>query len=300
VDKHGERELVQTSRPVNRYPDFVRHLVRQLKRLFPAMGCERIAGILARIGLLLGVSTIRRIIREPHQSRRDVVEAKKLRRRAVARRPGEVWHIDLTAVPVRAGFSAPWFPFSLPQRWPFCWWVAVVVDQLSRRLISFEVYFKLPSSEQIQVLRNGVIRHQGSPPRCIVSDKGAQFKCRSFRRWCKRRGVRIVFGFLGEPCSIPVVERFIRSMKQECLRLIVLPPTRGGMLRELRHFSTWYNEHRPHSTSVGERPAKSTPANVGRDDDSNRDPAGRTDRRDASEVASRSTSTTSRRDDTCR
>jgi hypothetical protein len=63
-----------------------------------------------------------------------------------------------------------------------------------------------------------------------------------------------VFGFLGEPCGIPVVERFIRSMKQECLRLIVLPPTRGGMLRELRHFSTWYNEHRPHVHLGGRTP----------------------------------------------
>jgi len=51
VDEHGERELVQTSRPVNRYPDFVRNLVRQLKRLLPAMGSERIAQVLARLGL---------------------------------------------------------------------------------------------------------------------------------------------------------------------------------------------------------------------------------------------------------
>jgi len=46
VDEHGERELIQTRSPVNRYPDFVRHLVRQLKRLFPAMGSDRLAQIL--------------------------------------------------------------------------------------------------------------------------------------------------------------------------------------------------------------------------------------------------------------
>ncbi|MHC4450661.1 MAG: DDE-type integrase/transposase/recombinase [Planctomycetota bacterium] len=254
VDENGERDLIQTPRPVNRYPAFVRHLVRTLKRLLPAMGSERIAQVLARVGLVLSASTVRRMIREPHEPRSEATIAKQPRRRAVARRPGDVWHVDLTAVPMRAGFWTPWLAFSLPQRWPFCWWVGVVVDQISRRLIAFEVYFKLPSSEKFQTLLDRAIREQGSPPRCIVSDKGSQFKCKSYRRWCRRRNIRILFGYLGEPCSIPIVERFIRSMKQECLRLIVMPPTRTGMLRELRHFSAWYNGHRPHTHLVGRTP----------------------------------------------
>ena len=32
LDEQGERSLIQTVEPVNRYPDFVRNLVRQLKR----------------------------------------------------------------------------------------------------------------------------------------------------------------------------------------------------------------------------------------------------------------------------
>ncbi len=63
-DEHGERDLIQTAEPVNRYPDFARNLVRQLKRLFPAMGYERMAQVLARAGLHLGATTIRRMVRE--------------------------------------------------------------------------------------------------------------------------------------------------------------------------------------------------------------------------------------------
>jgi len=86
VDEHGERDLIQTPEPVNRYPDFVRHLVRQLKRFFPAMGSERIAQILARAGLVLSASTIRRMVREPYKPPpREVVEAATTPRRAVAR-----------------------------------------------------------------------------------------------------------------------------------------------------------------------------------------------------------------------
>src|SRR5206468_5068027 len=32
-------------------------------------------------------------------------------------------------VPTSLGFWAPWLPCSLPPIWPFCWWVAVVVDE---------------------------------------------------------------------------------------------------------------------------------------------------------------------------
>ena len=44
----------------------------------------------------------------------------------VAKVPDHTWHVDLTAVPTGAGFWVPWFPFSDPQRWPFCAWVAVL------------------------------------------------------------------------------------------------------------------------------------------------------------------------------
>jgi len=117
LDEPGERSLIQTVEPVNRYPDFVRNLVRQLKCLFPAMGHERMAQVLGRAGLVLGATTIRRMVRETGAPPEDDAEVtSRRRRRVVARYPGHTWHIDLTTVPTRAGFWVPWFPFSLPQR----------------------------------------------------------------------------------------------------------------------------------------------------------------------------------------
>jgi acyl transferase domain-containing protein len=75
VDKRGEHELLKASHPANRYPDFIRYLVRQLKRHFPAMGCERIALILGRLGLILSASTVARIVREPRGPGRDAQAA---------------------------------------------------------------------------------------------------------------------------------------------------------------------------------------------------------------------------------
>lgn len=176
LDEHGERQLIQTIEPVNRYPDFVRNLVRELKRLFPARGYERIAQVLARVGLFLAATTIRRIVREKMDPPDPDADAStRRRRRVVAKYPGHTWHIDLTTVPTRAGFWVPWFPFSLPQRWPFCWWVAVVVDQFSRAFVGFAVFSKLPSSDQIQRFLDRAIRKRGQAPQYVVTDKGVQF-----------------------------------------------------------------------------------------------------------------------------
>jgi putative transposase len=255
LDEHGERDLIQTVEPVNRYPDFVRNLVRQLKRLFPAMGSERMAQVLARIGLRLGATTIRRIVRErgqPPESDPDV-QAKK-RRRVVAKYPGHTWHVDLTTVPTRAGFWVPWVPFTLPQRWPFCWWIAVALDQVSRVLIGFAIYSQPPTSNQIQSFLSRAIQANGVTPRYVVTDKGKQFWCRGFKRWCKRREIRPRYGAIGQPASIALVERFIRSMKQECTRCLLVPLSLGPMRRELGLYTTWYNTLRPHMSLAGKTP----------------------------------------------
>ena len=46
VGEKGTEALVQAARPVNRYADFVDHLVQRLKLSFPAMGKVRIAQLL--------------------------------------------------------------------------------------------------------------------------------------------------------------------------------------------------------------------------------------------------------------
>ena len=255
LDERDDRALIQTVEPVNRYPDFVRNLVRQLKRLFPEMGSERMAHFLARAGLLLGATTIRRIERENGPPPDDVVEEKVgRRRRVVGRYPGHTLHVDLTTVPTRAGFWVPWFPFSVPQRWPFCWWIAVAVDQVSRALVGFAVFSQLPSSKQIQSFLDRAIRANGQPPKYIITDKGKQFWCRSFKRWCKRRTIRPRYGAIGEPASIAIVERFIRSMKQECTRSLLVPMSVEAMQREIDLYSTWYNRDRPHMALAGRTP----------------------------------------------
>ncbi len=254
LDEPGERPLIQTIEPVNRYPDFVRNLVRQLQCLFPTMGYKRMAQVLARVGLILGATTIRRIARERGTPPADEPQSITRRRRVVAKYPGHTWHVDLTTVPTRAGFWVPWFPFSLPQRWPFCWWIALAVDQVSRAIVGFAVFSQLPSSDQIQRFLDRAIREGRSTPKYVVTDKGKQFWCHSFKRWCKRRGIRPRYGRVGESASIAIVERCIRSLKQECTRCLLVPLSLAAFRRDLRSYACWYNTVRPHSALAGKTP----------------------------------------------
>jgi transposase InsO family protein len=254
VDEEGESALLQVSEPVNKFPDFVRYLVKQLKVLCPTMGKVRIAEVLARAGLHLGATTVGRILKYrepvPEEVALDVIEI----RRVTAKHPDDVWHVDLTVVPTGAGFWVPWLPFALAQSWPFCWWVAVVVDHFSRAMIGFAVFSAPPTASEVQRTLNRAVRGSGRKPKYIIADKGKQFWCRSFKRWCRRRSIRARFGAVGEHGSIAIVERFIRSMKNEYTSRILVPLRLESMRHELACYSTWYNRYRPSQALRGRTP----------------------------------------------
>jgi hypothetical protein len=98
------------------------YVVQRLKALCPGMGKVKIAETLARAGLHLGATTVRRILKEkplptPSEDDDAVIDKQRV---VTAKYCGHVWHVDLTTLPT-SGFWATWFPFALPQCWPFAW-----------------------------------------------------------------------------------------------------------------------------------------------------------------------------------
>ena len=230
---------------MNRFPEFVGYLVRRLKTLCPTMGTRRIAQVLCRAGLHLGATTVRRM-QQHRPSQPSFPASKEARRRVTARHPNEVYHVDLSTVPTSMGFWAAWLPFALPQCWPFCWWIAVVVDHYSRRAMGVGVFKRPPSSAAVRSFLERVFREAGAVPRYLITDHGAQFVAKAFARWCRRHGVRQRFGAIGKYGSLAVVERFIRTIKTECTRRILVPYRLAEFQRELSFFVRWYNGERPH------------------------------------------------------
>ena len=225
VDEQGQRALIQTADPVNRFPNFVRYLVKQLRTLLPSMGKVRMAQVLARAGLHLSATTIARMSTETEPSFDDalaaVPEIDALTTRVVtAKYPGHTKH----------------------------------VDHFSRAVVGFAVFLGRPTSADVQRFLDRAIRATGSPPKYIISDKGRQFWCQSYKRWCRHRGIRPRFGAVGKYGSIAVVERFMRSLKSECTRRILVPLRLEAMRLELTFYIHWYNQHRPSMALDGRTP----------------------------------------------
>jgi transposase InsO family protein len=255
VDEQGADALVQLREPVNKFPDFVRYAVQRLKILCPNMGKVKIAQTLCRAGLHLGATTVGRIVKEPPQPKPQQPQANSASTVVAAKEPDHVWHVDLTAVPTGSGFWTSWQPFALPQSWPFCWWVAVVIDHFSRRIVHVGVFTSRPDCRAVCAFLGRTIHRANAAPKYIVCDRDTIFDCGAFRRWVKRKGIQPPrYGAVGKHGSIAVVERVIKSMKDECTRRILIPSRREACRRELLSFVDWYNEHRPHTTLEGRTP----------------------------------------------
>jgi len=232
----------------------VAYLVRKLKALCPRMGTRRIAAVLGRACLHMGSTTVRRMLKPP--AKRPKRTARVASPRVVtARRRHHVWHVDLTAVPTLGGFWISWFRFGLPQRWPFCWWLAVVADHFSRRALGKATFKTEPSEADVETFLNRTIREVGARPDHLISDHGPQFTAVKFGAWCKRRGIQQRFGAIGKYGSLAVIERFIKSLKTECTRLLsIVPLAQAAFGREVDAYIHWYNAERPHSRLEGRTP----------------------------------------------
>jgi len=261
LDEEGEAALVRTPEPVNKLPAFVGHVLRSVRMHWPGAGEKRIAQVLARAGLHVGATTVRRATNEatpPRKNSSDVEatsdETPDAPRTVRADYPAHVVNVDLTIMPTLLGFFTMLPPNALPQVWPFCWWIGIAMDHFSRRVIGFAVFLKQPTSLQVRRFLGRAFGRIGKVPKYTVTDKGGQFWCKGFKRWCRRRKIKPRYGAIGGYGSIAVIERFMRTFKDECLRRIQVPLRVAKVREEIRLYVLWYNAERPHQSLNGRTP----------------------------------------------
>ena len=92
-------------------------------------------------------------------------------------------------------------------------------------------------------------------PEYIICDRNSIVACRGVRRWVKGKGVKPpTYGAVGKQGSIAVIERFIKSLKDEWLRRLIVPLHMEAMRKDLSAYLSWFNEHRPHQALDGRTP----------------------------------------------
>jgi transposase-like protein len=199
LDETKESGLLALPAPVNKYPDFVEVLVKQLGRVAPLIGKKRIADVLARAGLHLAPTTVARLRAhkgpEPKPPSAGATGEAAAAQSAAAeapsakwvtsKRPHHVWNLDFTLLPTTPGWWVPWVPWSLLQRWPFCFWLGVVMDHYSRSVVAWEA---LPEAAD---RRRDVRAAERSDPRSGHTPEALDHRRRlAVSRRVPRRGVR--------------------------------------------------------------------------------------------------------------
>ena len=139
------------------------------------MGKVKIAQTLARAGLHLGTTTVGRMLKEKprHEPFVSQPEPDSEVRIVTAKYPSHVWHVDLTVVPT-GGFWTSWLPFALPQCWPFCYWVAIVIDHFSRRVMGATAFKRQPSCEDVCGFMGRTIAKAKNSPRPLGEGQGVR------------------------------------------------------------------------------------------------------------------------------
>ena len=184
--------LLQLATPVNRFPDFIRYAVQQIKLFCPSLGKVKIAETLARAGIHIGKSTVGRILNEKPAVAPKPPACNETGKssRIVSKYPNHTWHADPTAVPISGGFWTNWLPNALWQRWPVCWWQLNIVDHFSRRAMGFAVFKTRPTSQEVTAALDEIIERAQAKPKHLIVDQGREFKCAHFEeKWCADRDI---------------------------------------------------------------------------------------------------------------
>ncbi len=132
-------------------------------------------------------------------------------------------------------------------------WVMVVMDQFTRRIISFAVQSGVLDGPAVCRLFNEAIAGTGALPRYLSSDHDPLFE---FHRW--KANLRIlevteVKTVPYVPLSHPFVERLIGTVRRECLDHIPFWNARD-LEKKLLHFEEYYNRDRVHQGLGGAIP----------------------------------------------
>lgn len=178
----------------------------------PAFGYRFIADELERKGLTASENRVHRLARE--QRVRSVIVKKKhrykvpgaavcgdlVKRDFSAERPNQLWLTDITERPTAEG--------------TFCF--CSVKDVFSNRIVGYASGSRMPASLVVGALRHAVQR-RGPGATIVHSDRGSQFRARSFVDELRRSGLQGSMGRVGAAGDNAAMESFHSLLQHDVL-----------------------------------------------------------------------------------
>ena len=128
--------------------------------------------------------------------------------------------------------------------------LTAVIDCHDREIVGWEFSLRGRAKEAEMALesacieRFGTLRPEGQTP-VVRSDNGLVFQSRRFRAACRDYGLRQEFIRPYTPEQNGMIERFFRSLKEECVWIRGFRSFAEAR-REIGRWIGWYNSGRPH------------------------------------------------------
>ncbi len=220
---------------------FLVERIRELIKKHPTYGYRRLWALLRfRDGLLVNKKAVYRILRANKwfcHERRSTPRPRVKGRISIASRSNERWAIDVTHI--HCGEDG----------WGH---LAAIIDCHDREIVGYEFSLRGRAKEAERAMedaclsRFGTLRPQGQVP-VVRSDNGLVFQSRRFRQALRDYRLSQEFITPYTPEQNGVIERFFRSLKEECVwqhNFRSFTEARQAINRWIEH----YNEERPHQS----------------------------------------------------
>jgi transposase InsO family protein len=205
----------------------LRELVLRLGRENPSWGCVRIQGELRKLGIRVGATTIRSILRRSGFG--------------PAPRRGPSWSEFLR---VQAHGMVACDFFTVETAWLRTLYVLFFVEHGSRRVHLAGVTANPDGAWMRQQARNLAIEERLENVRYLLHDRDAKFSG-LFDALIRSEGVRVIKTPIRAPRANAIAERWVRTVRSECLdHLLVFG--RRHLEQILRSYVAHFNAERPH------------------------------------------------------
>jgi len=215
-------------------------LIKEMATANRLWGAERIRGELLKLNVRVAKTTIQRYMRQARPPQRS----------------GQTWATFLRthAADIWAGDFLPVTDLFFRQIYAF-----FIVELVSRRVVHVAVTRHPTDAWVAQQLREAT--PYGQHPTYLIRDNDSKFGS-AFARMAEDSGIEIVRTAYRAPKMNAVCERFLGSVRRECLdHLLVLGE--AHLRRALRAYVAYFNEQRPHQGIAQRVPAPRQPVPSG-------------------------------------
>lgn len=145
--------------------------------------------------------------------------------------PNRLWVADITHIPTAAGFL----------------YLAVILDVFSRRVVGWKVANHMRTERVLNALEMALSQRR---PRRVIhhSDQGSQYTSFAFGHLCRRAGIRLSMGSVGDCYDNALCESFFATLECELIDRKRFCSHDEARMELFDFIEGWYNTRRRHSS----------------------------------------------------